>query len=103
VSPADGPVKALIDSLADCDCELSVHRQFLYVLYTYKERNEWPPNNTGKKRNNLGWDGAGRDDALQQVGAGAVVRCGSFRGQWGQCLRAWCSVLDRASRRGACR
>src|ERR1039458_4843704 len=32
--PANGPVEALINSLADCDCELSVHRS----AYTYCTR-----------------------------------------------------------------
>jgi hypothetical protein len=31
---ADGPVKSLIDGLADRDCELTIHEVTLYVLYT---------------------------------------------------------------------
>jgi hypothetical protein len=35
-TPADGPVKALIDGLADSDCEFSTRGVTLYVLYTYR-------------------------------------------------------------------
>src|ERR1035437_2278685 len=38
-TPADGPVKPLIDGLADSDCELSIHGVTLYVLYTYSVSN----------------------------------------------------------------
>ena len=33
---ADGPVEAIVDGLADGDCELSGHFFVLYVLYTYR-------------------------------------------------------------------